>query len=54
MDETTEGDERMKIIDEIVLIRNYIGNAIDKGFPMTTEHLNELWQWIDSLLEAEE
>jgi len=40
----------MKVKDELQEVLNYIGSAIDKGFPMTGEHLNELWQWVSDIL----
>lgn len=44
----------MKLINEIVLIRNYVGEAIDDGRGLTMNDLNELWQWLDTLLGEEE
>lgn len=38
------------IINELQLILNFIGDAIDDEIPMNIDDLNELWQWIDSLL----
>jgi len=43
----------MIVKDELQEVLNYIGSAIDKGFPMTGEHLkhlNELWQWVSDIL----
>ena len=38
------------IIHELQLILRFIGDAIDNEYPMNMDDLNELWQWIDSLL----
>lgn len=42
------------IMHELTLILNFIGSAIDSEIPMNMNDLNELWQWIDSLLGREE
>jgi len=42
------------IINELQLILNFIGDSIDSEIPMNMDDLNELWQWIDSLLGREE
>lgn len=42
------------IMHELSLILNIIGTAIDNGLLLDMDDLNELWQWIDSLLGREE
>ena len=44
----------MKLIDELQLILNFIGDAIDSEIPMNMDDLNELWDWINSLLGQKE
>ena len=46
--------EKEDIILELELILNFIGDSIDSEIPMNMDDLNELWQWIDSLLGREE
>jgi len=38
------------ILHELILIMNYIGDHIDDKQPVTTDVLNELWHWLDSLV----
>ena len=38
------------VLNELQLILNFIGDAIDSEIPMNMDDLNELWQWIDTLL----
>jgi hypothetical protein len=42
--------DKDELKNELQGVLNYIGSAIDKGFPMTGEHLNELWQWVSDIL----
>lgn len=39
---------------QLTLILQFIGDAIDNEIPMNMDDLNELWQWIDSLLGREQ
>ena len=49
-------EHAFRMLNEIILIRNYIGNCIDNPMKnsLTMEECNELWQWIDTLLEEVE
>tara|TARA_Y100000004_G_C8658299_1_gene304089 strand:+ start:78 stop:218 length:141 start_codon:yes stop_codon:yes gene_type:complete len=38
------------IIEQLQLILNFIGDAIDSEIPMNMDDLNELWEWISDLL----
>lgn len=42
------------LLHELQGILQFIGDAINNKCPMNMDDLNELWQWIDSLLGREE
>jgi hypothetical protein len=39
----------MNVKDELQLVINYIGTAIDES-PQIRVNLNELWQWLSDIL----
>ena len=40
------------VVDQVCSIRNYIGKTIDEVDTLDLQQLNDLWHWLDTILDA--